>query len=139
MNSSSPAGCRLWRPVQGVPRPPLSRKVLDVMPHRDALELRLFVSPVVSCMRGRPGTSIPISDVTELKKAEASTANVSHELKTLTSIKGWFYYAGLQVASPEDQQAITMIGVEVDGSSTSSTTFSSSPSWSRSPSPARSA
>ena len=67
------------------------------------------------------GTSILISDVTELKKAEGIrsefTANVSHELKTpLTSIKGFtdMLSSGM-VASPEDQKRfITMIGVEVD-------------------------
>ena len=67
------------------------------------------------------GTSILISDVTELKKAEGIrsefTANVSHELKTpLTSIKGFTdMLASGMVASPEDQKRfITMIGVEVD-------------------------
>ena len=73
-------------------------------------------------MRGQAvGTSILISDVTELKKAEGIrsefTANVSHELKTpLTSIKGFTdMLASGMVASPEDQKRfITMIGVEVD-------------------------
>ena len=98
--------------------------VLDV----DALaesarSLRMFVSPVAGRQfEGQPvGTSILISDVTELKKAEGIrsefTANVSHELKTpLTSIKGFteMLSSGM-VASPEDQKRfITMIGVEVD-------------------------
>ena len=86
-------------------------------------ELRIFLSPV----SGRRyegenvGTSVLISDVTELKKAEGIrsqfTANVSHELKTpLTSIKGFTdMLASGMVASPEDQKRfITMIGVEVD-------------------------
>ena len=89
----------------------------------DARSLRLFVSPV----SGRQyegqlvGTSILVSDVTELKKAEGIrsefTANVSHELKTpLTSIKGFtdMLSSGM-VTSPADQKRfITMIGVEVD-------------------------
>ena len=89
----------------------------------DARSLRLFVSPVA----GRQfegenvGTSILITDVTDLKRAEGIrsefTANVSHELKTpLTSIKGFtdMLSSGM-VASPEDQKRfITMIGVEVD-------------------------
>ena len=98
--------------------------VLDV----DALaesarSLRMFVSPVAGRQyEGQPvGTSILISDVTELKKAEGIrsefTANVSHELKTpLTSIKGFteMLSSGM-VASPEDQKRfITMIVVEVD-------------------------
>lgn len=98
--------------------------VLDV----DALaesarSLRMFVSPVAGRQyEGQPvGTSILISDVTELKRAEGIrsefTANVSHELKTpLTSIKGFtdMLSSGM-VASPEDQKRfITMIGVEVD-------------------------
>ena len=98
--------------------------VLDV----DALaesarSLRMFVSPVAGRQyEGQPvGTSILISDVTELKKAEGIrsefTANVSHELKTpMTSIKGFteMLSSGM-VASPEDQKRfITMIGVEVD-------------------------
>ena len=98
--------------------------VLDV----DALaesarSLRMFVSPVAGRQfEGQPvGTSILISDVTELKKAEGIrsefTANVSHDLKTpLTSIKGFteMLSSGM-VASPEDQKRfITMIGVEVD-------------------------
>ena len=98
--------------------------VLDV----DALteqarSLRMFISPVSGRQYEgqRVGTSILISDVTELKKAEGIrsefTANVSHELKTpLTSIKGFtdMLSTGM-VASPEDQKRfITMIGVEVD-------------------------
>ena len=98
--------------------------VLDV----DALaesarSLRMFVSPVAGRQyEGQPvGTSILISDVTELKKAEGIrsefTANVSHELKTpLTSIKGFtdMLSSGM-VTSPADQKRfITMIGVEVD-------------------------
>ena len=89
----------------------------------DARSLRLFISPVAGRQyEGQAvGTSILISDVTELKKAEGIrsefTANVSHELKTpLTSIKGFtdMLSSGM-VASPEDQKRfITMIGVEVD-------------------------
>ena len=89
----------------------------------DARSLRLFVSPVSGRQyEGQAvGTSILISDVTELKKAEGIraefTANVSHELKTpLTSIKGFtdMLSSGM-VASPEDQKRfLTMIGVEVD-------------------------
>ena len=83
----------------------------------------MFISPVSGRQYEgqRVGTSILISDVTELKKAEGIrsefTANVSHELKTpLTSIKGFtdMLSTGM-VASPEDQKRfITMIGVEVD-------------------------
>ena len=89
----------------------------------DARSLRLFISPVAGRQyEGQAvGTSILISDVTELKKAEGIrsefTANVSHELKTpLTSIKGFTdMLSGGMVASPEDQKRfITMIGVEVD-------------------------
>ena len=89
----------------------------------DAQSLRLFVSPVSGRQyEGQAvGTSILISDVTELKMAEGIrsefTANVSHELKTpLTSIKGFTdMLASGMVASPEDQKRfITMIGVEVD-------------------------
>ena len=98
--------------------------VLDV----DALteqahSLRMFITPV----SGRQyegqnvGTSILISDVTQLKKAEGIraefTANVSHELKTpLTSIKGFTdMLSGGMVTDPEVQKRfITMIGVEVD-------------------------
>ena len=89
----------------------------------DARSLRMFVSPVSGRQyEGQAvGTSILISDVTELKKAEGIrsefTANVSHELKTpLTSIKGFtdMLSSGM-VASPADQKRfITMIGVEVD-------------------------
>ena len=89
----------------------------------DARSLRMFISPVSGRQyEGQAvGTSILISDVTELKKAEGIrsefTANVSHELKTpLTSIKGFtdMLSSGM-VASPEDQKRfITMIGVEVD-------------------------
>ena len=89
----------------------------------DARSLRLFVSPVSGRQyEGQAvGTSLLISDVTELKKAEGIrsefTANVSHELKTpLTSIKGFtdMLSSGM-VASPADQKRfITMIGVEVD-------------------------
>ena len=89
----------------------------------DARSLRMFVSPVSGRQyEGQPvGTSILVSDVTELKKAEGIrsefTANVSHELKTpLTSIKGFtdMLSSGM-VTSPADQKRfITMIGVEVD-------------------------
>lgn len=89
----------------------------------DARSLRMFVSPVSGRQyEGQAvGTSILISDVTELKKAEGIrsefTANVSHELKTpLTSIKGFtdMLSSGM-VTSPADQKRfITMIGVEVD-------------------------
>ena len=89
----------------------------------DARSLRMFVSPVSGRQyEGQAvGTSILVSDVTELKKAEGIrsefTANVSHELKTpLTSIKGFtdMLSSGM-VAPPADQKRfITMIGVEVD-------------------------
>ena len=101
-----------------------SSVVLDVDAlTEDAQSLRLFISPVSGRQyEGQAvGTSILISDVTELKKAEGIrsefTANVSHELKTpLTSIKGFTdMLASGMVASPEDQKRfITMIGVEVD-------------------------
>ena len=101
-----------------------SSVMLDVDALTDqARSLRMFVSPVSGHQyEGQTvGTSILISDVTELKKAEGIrsefTANVSHELKTpLTSIKGFtdMLSSGM-VASPEDQKRfITMIGVEVD-------------------------
>ena len=101
-----------------------SSVVLDVDAlTEDAQSLRLFVSPVSGRQyEGQAvGTSILISDVTELKKAEGIrsefTANVSHELKTpLTSIKGFtdMLSTGM-VQSPEDQKRfLTMIGVEVD-------------------------
>ena len=89
----------------------------------DARSLRLFISPVSGRQyEGQPvGTSILISDVTELKKAEGIrsefTANVSHELKTpLTSIKGFTdMLSNGMVTSPADQKRfITMIGVEAD-------------------------
>ena len=98
--------------------------VLDVddlpLPGRS---LRFFLSPV----SGRQyegenvGTSILISDVTEIKAAERIradfTANVSHELKTpLTSIKGFtdMLSSGM-VTSAEDQKRFSsLIGVEVD-------------------------
>ena len=95
---------------------------VDALPE-DARSLRLFVSPVSGRQyEGQAvGTSLLISDVTELKKAEGIrsefTANVSHELKTpLTSIKGFtdMLSSGM-VTSPADQKRfITMIGVEVD-------------------------
>ncbi len=85
--------------------------------------LRLFVSPVSDRQyEGQAvGTSILISDVTQLKKAERVradfTANVSHELKTpLTSIKGFadMLSSGM-VSAPEDQKRfLSLIGVEVD-------------------------
>ena len=86
-------------------------------------ELRMFLSPVTGRRyEGESvGTSVLISDVTELKKAEGIraqfTANVSHELKTpLTSIKGFTdMLATGMVKSEEDQKRfLTMIGVEVD-------------------------
>lgn len=85
--------------------------------------LRFFLSPVTGRQyEGQSvGTSILISDVTELKRAERIradfTANVSHELKTpLTSIKGFtdMLSSGM-VTSPEDQKRFSsLIGVEVD-------------------------
>lgn len=85
--------------------------------------LRLFVRPADSAAFGGSavGVSLLLSDVTEMKRAEAVrsdfTANVSHELKTpLTSIKGFTdLLAGGMVNSEEDRQRfLTMIGVEVD-------------------------
>ena len=103
-----------------------SRKsvVLDMEhPKRKGRSLRFFLTPVARQeYEGQPvGTSILISDVTELRRAEGIrsefTANVSHELKTpLTSIKGFtdILSSGMTV-SPEDQQRfLTMISVEVD-------------------------
>lgn len=85
--------------------------------------LRLFLSPVSGHQYEgeKVGTSILISDVTQLKKAERVradfTANVSHELKTpLTSIKGFadMLSSGM-VTDPEDQKRFSsLIGVEVD-------------------------
>ncbi len=85
--------------------------------------LRFFLSPVTGRQyEGQQvGTSILISDVTELKQAERVrtefTANVSHELKTpLTSIKGFadMLSSGM-VTAPEDQKRFSsLIGVEVD-------------------------
>ncbi len=89
----------------------------------DARSLRLFVSPVSGRQyEGQPvGTSILVSDVTELKKAEGIrsefTANVSHELKTpLTSIKGFtdMLSSGMVISPADQKRFITMIGVEVD-------------------------
>ena len=85
--------------------------------------LRLFVRPAAAAAFGdsAAGVSLLLSDVTEVKQAEAVrsefTANVSHELKTpLTSIKGFTeLLAGGMVNSEEDRQRfLTMIGVEVD-------------------------
>ena len=85
--------------------------------------LRFFLSPVSSQRYAgqNVGTSVLISDVTELKRAEQIradfTANVSHELKTpLTSIKGFSdMLASGMVASPEDQKRFAaLISVEVD-------------------------
>ena len=85
--------------------------------------LRFFLSPVSGRQyeRENVGTSILISDVTEIKAAERIradfTANVSHELKTpLTSIKGFtdMLSSGM-VPSAEDQKRFSsLIGVEVD-------------------------
>ena len=89
----------------------------------DARSLRMFVSPVSGRQyEGQPvGTSILVSDVTELKKAEGIrsefTANVSHELKTpLTSIKGFtdMLSSGMVISPADQKRFITMIGVEVD-------------------------
>ncbi|MDD5938274.1 MAG: ATP-binding protein [Clostridiales bacterium] len=98
--------------------------VLDLQePALGSREVRLFLSPVSERQyEGKPvGTSLLISDVTELKRAEGIrsqfTANVSHELKTpLTSIKGFTdMLASGMVKSEEDQKRfLTMIGVEVD-------------------------
>mgnify|MGYP005764767925 CR=1 FL=1 len=85
--------------------------------------LRMFLSPVTGRQyEGESvGTSILISDVTELKKAEGIrsefTANVSHELKTpLTSIKGFtdMLSSGMVTSSEDQKRFLTMIGVEVD-------------------------
>ena len=85
--------------------------------------LRFFLSPVSGQQYEgeNVGTSILISDVTEIKAAERIradfTANVSHELKTpLTSIKGFtdMLSSGM-VTSAEDQKRFSsLIGVEVD-------------------------
>ena len=85
--------------------------------------LRFFLSPV----SGRQyegenvGTSILISDVTEIKAAERIradfTANVSHELKTpLTSIKGFtdMLSSGMVTSSEDQKRFSSLIGVEVD-------------------------
>ena len=87
-----------------------SSVVLDVDAlTEDAQSLRLFVSPVSGRQyEGQAvGTSILISDVTELKKAEGIrsefTANVSHELKTpLTSILGTAEILQNGLVKPED-------------------------------------
>ena len=87
-----------------------SSVVLDVDAlTEDAQSLRLFVSPVSGRQyEGQAvGTSILISDVTELKKAEGIrsefTANVSHELKTpLTSISGFAEMLQNGMASGEE-------------------------------------
>ena len=85
--------------------------------------LRIFLSPVTGRQyEGESvGTSILISDVTELKKAEGIrsefTANVSHELKTpLTSIKGFtdMLSSGMVTSQEDQKRFLTMIGVEVD-------------------------
>ena len=85
--------------------------------------LRMFLSPVTGRQyEGETvGTSILISDVTELKKAEGIrsefTANVSHELKTpLTSIKGFtdMLSSGMVTSTEDQKRFLTMIGVEVD-------------------------
>ena len=85
--------------------------------------LRMFLSPVTGRQyEGESvGTSILISDVTELKKAEGIrsefTANVSHELKTpLTSIKGFtdMLSSGMVTSTEDQKRFLTMIGVEVD-------------------------
>ena len=85
--------------------------------------LRFFLSPVSGQQYEgqRVGTSILLSDVTELKRAEHIrrdfTANVSHELKTpLTSIKGFadMLSSGM-VTEPTDQKRFSsLIGVEAD-------------------------
>ena len=85
-------------------------------------ELRLFLSPVTGRQyEGQNvGTSVLISDVTELKKAEnirsEFTANVSHELKTpLTSIRGSIELLSQGMIKPEDQpRFFTLIHVEVE-------------------------
>ena len=87
-----------------------SSVVLDVDAlTEDAQSLRLFVSPVSGRQyEGQAvGTSILISDVTELKKAEGIrsefTANVSHELKTpLQGIVGSAELIQSGMVKPED-------------------------------------
>ena len=98
--------------------------VLDVDdPSGGGATLRMFFSPVSGrTYEGeRVGTSILISDVTELKKAEGIrsefTANVSHELKTpLTSIKGFtdMLCSGMVTSQEDQKRFFSMIGVEVD-------------------------
>lgn len=98
--------------------------VLDVddlpLPGRS---LRFFLSPVSGQQYEgqRVGTSILLSDVTELKRAEHIrsdfTANVSHELKTpLTSIKGFadMISSGMVTELEDQKRFSSLIGVEVD-------------------------
>ncbi len=88
----------------------------------DGRALRLFLSPVSGQhFEGQTvGTSILISDVTELKRAEnirsEFTANVSHELKTpLTSIRSSAELLSKGLVKPEDQeQFYTLIEVETE-------------------------
>ena len=97
--------------------------VLDIRdPLSGSRDLRLFISPVSGQQFDgrRVGTSVLISDVTELKKAEAIrsefTANVSHELKTpLTSIRGAAELLSKGLVKAEDQeQFYTLITVETE-------------------------
>lgn len=97
--------------------------VLDLDdPALEGRELRLFLSPVAGRQyEGQNvGTSVLVSDVTELKKAEnvrsEFTANVSHELKTpLTSIRGSCEMLSKGMIAPEDYpQFFTLISVEAD-------------------------
>lgn len=125
-NGGAPVLLRSRKVAQTIEAARLDRRpaVLDLeAPALGERELRLFLSPVTGRRyEGQTvGTSILITDVTELKRAENArsefTANVSHELKTpLTSIKGFsdMLAAGMVMDGEDQKRFLTMIGVEVD-------------------------